>query len=148
MNKNIFLAAIVVLVLVCGFIVFKSYNYGGSQVSTSTTPPTTEPTTPSSSTNREVKEEITITFTVAGFSPSKVTLKNGGKITWVNKSRKEVKIGANPHPIHTGNIEVSGGDFTLDLTPGDQDTVVLTKVGTFGYHNHLNAGEGGTIVVK
>lgn len=137
MNKNIFIAAIVILVLIGGVALLKIYNT-----------PTTEPTTSSSSTNTEVKEEVIITYTETGFSPSEAILKNGGRITWVNKSNKEVKIGANPHPIHTGNREVSGGEFTLDLKPADQKTVVVSKVGAFGYHNHLNAAEGGTIVVK
>lgn len=139
MNKNVLVAAIVILVLAGGVILFKTYNKS-YQVPTTNTKPTTEPTTPSSLTNTEVKEETTITYTETGFSPSEVALKNGGRITWVNKSNREVKIGANPHPVHTGNREVSGGEFTLNLKPGDQKTVVVSKVGTFGYHNDLNAG--------
>lgn len=149
MNKSVFIVAVIgVFVLIGTVLWLTTYKQGSSRVPTKTTTPTIEPTNPSSSANTEAKEEVTITYTATGFSPAEVTLKNDGKITWVNKSSQEVKIGANPHPTHTGNREVSGGDFTLDLMPGNQKTVGVSKVGIFGYHNHLNAGEGGTIAVE
>lgn len=139
MNKNALMGIVaIVLVIIGGFVLLKIYNPSGYQAPAGTSKPTIEPT----------KEEVIITYTPTGFSPPEVTLKNGGKITWINKGDREVKIGANPHPIHTGNREVSGGEFTLDLQPGGQKTVVVSKVGTLGYHNHLNASEGGTIIVK
>lgn len=116
------------------------YNYNQpGQSQTQSTPQTSETTQ---------QAQTTITYSSSGFLPATVTAKSGGKITWVNKSDKQVKIGANPHPIHTGNKEVSGGEFTLDLQPGEERTVLVSKVGTFGYHNHLNASEEGTIRVE
>ncbi|MEK7536607.1 MAG: cupredoxin domain-containing protein [Patescibacteria group bacterium] len=138
MNKNFFIGlALGIFVLVGGFVLFKNYNQSSYQVLIETNIP-----------NTEITEGVSIMYTAIGFSPSEVTLKNGGKITWINKGNREIKIGVNPHPIHTGNREISGGDFTLDLMPGDQKTVVILKTGTFDYHDHLNAGEGGTIIVQ
>lgn len=124
-----------------------NYNQPGQSRTQSTTNPQVSPTTTQVSETTQ-STRVIITYSSSGFSPSTVTAKSYGKITWVNKSDRQVKIGANPHPIHTGNKEVSGGEFTLDLQPGEEKTVVVSKVGTFGYHNHLNSSEEGTIVVE
>jgi plastocyanin len=131
MNNRVLVAVIVIIILLAGgFVLFNKNN--------SVAP----------SANTKIEEEVTIAYSDAGFASSRAILKNGGKITWINKSSREVKIGADPHPIHTGNREVSGGEFTLDLKPGDQKTVSVSKVGTFGYHNHLNPSDTGEIVVQ
>ncbi len=91
---------------------------------------------------------VTITSTSSGFSPADVKIKSGGTITWVNDGDSEIQIGANPHPVHTGNKELSGGGFVLTLKAGEQATVTVEKVGSFDYHNHLNSGQGGTITVE
>ncbi|OGY25227.1 MAG: hypothetical protein A2864_02155 [Candidatus Woykebacteria bacterium RIFCSPHIGHO2_01_FULL_39_12] len=136
------------VVVVAAFILFK----GVYQPDTGSTPATTTGSTSSAvrqgspSANKE--EGVTITYSNGSFSPSEVTVNSGSKITWLNNGDQEIKIGANPHPIHTGNKEVSGGDFTLNLAPGESKSVVVTKTGSFGYHNHLNSSEGGTITVK
>lgn len=91
---------------------------------------------------------VTITHTSSGFSPADVKIKSGATITWVNDGDSEIQIGANPHPVHTGNKEVSGGGFVLTLKPGEQETVKMEKVGPFGYHDHLKASQGGTITVE
>ena len=136
------------VVVVAAFILFK----GVYQPDTGSTPATTTGSTSSavrqgsSSANKE--EGTIITYSNGNFSPSEVTVNSGDKITWVNNSDQEIQIGANPHPIHTGNKEVSGGQFVLKLDPGKQQTVTLIKTGTFGYHNHKRASEGGTITVQ
>ncbi len=91
---------------------------------------------------------VTITYTSSSFSPADVKIKSGGTITWVNDGDSEIQIGAKPHPVHTGNKEVSGGGFVLTLKPGEQATVTVEKTGTFGYHNHLNSSQGGIITVE
>lgn len=133
MNKNVFIGLAIVVVLIIGFVLFKNYNQSTKQANLI---------------NTGSKEEVIIGYTDTGFAPTKVILKNGGKITWVNRSGREVQIGADPHPLHTGNREVSGGKFTLDLKPSDQKVFSVSKVGTFGYHNHLNVSEGGMIIVE
>jgi len=145
--------AIIVLIII---VILAAGAYFFFLRSTQDKPATTTPTvtsTPSTSsaepvTEGETQSKITITFDGSGFSPSSTTVKSGGNITWVNSSSQDVEIGANPHPIHTGNKEVSGGEFTLKLTPGQSKTVTVTKVGTFGYHNHLSSSQGGSITVE
>lgn len=91
---------------------------------------------------------ITITFSNGQFSPACLEISSGTSVTWVNAGDKEIQIATNPHPIHTGNKEVSNGEFVLKLAPGEKATVTINKAGTSGYHNHLNSSAGGEIVVK
>ena len=59
------------------------------------------------STEAKVVSELTITYTDSGFSPETAIIKSGGKVTWVNKSSGDLQVGANPHPVHTGNKELT-----------------------------------------
>lgn len=92
--------------------------------------------------------EVTITYTDDGFSPAEATVSSGGKVTWINNSSKELQVGSAIHPIHSENREISGGKFTLDISPGESATVTLTKKGTWGYHAHLKPSAGGRLIVQ
>ncbi len=96
----------------------------------------------------EAKDAVTITFTDSGFSPSTVTVKSGGKITWTNNSQSAIQVASNPHPTHTDNSELTNGGYTLAVAAGASVTVTVTKTGSWGYHNHLAPSVGGTVVVK
>lgn len=83
-------------------------------------------------------DAVTVTISDKGMTPATATVKSGGKVTWTNNSSKSVQIASDPHPTHTGNQEVSGGQFVLDIAPGSSATVTLTKKGIWGVHDHLN----------
>lgn len=91
---------------------------------------------------------VTITYTDSGFSPSKANLLKGGTITWVNNSSDILEVGVNPHPSHTDDRTITNNEFVLTLQPGQSSDVVVNKTGTFGYHNHLNPDDTGTVVVQ
>ena len=82
------------------------------------------------------------------FSPPCVAISSGSKIKWINQSGSPLSLGADPHPIHSGNRELTNGEFVLDIKNGDSADVTLTKKGSFGYHNHLAPWNMGTVVVK
>lgn len=145
--RNIIIGIIVIVVIGVGFLLFRNFSQE-SGVTVVKTPTATTSATPSASAGEESESGTTITYTSSGFSPSDVTIKSGGSITWVNDGDSEIQIAANPHPIHTGNKEVSGGGFVLTLQPGEQATVTISKTGTQGYHDHLNSSQGGTITVE
>ena len=145
--RNIIIAAVVIVIIGVGYLLIQGYSKEPS-VSVVDKQPTTTSATPSAGVGEESKSTTTITYNSSGFSPSDVTIKTGGTITWVNDSDSEIQIGANPHPIHTGNKEVSGGGFVLTLAPGKQAAVTITKTGSHGYHNHLNSSQGGSITVE
>lgn len=87
-----------------------------------------------------------VTYTDTGFSPTSVTLVVGDTVRWTNVSAANyVEIASDPHPTHTeypalnlGTVNPNGG--TASLTFSDS--------GTFGYHNHLNPGHTGTVIVS
>lgn len=89
-------------------------------------------------------EQNTITLTAAGFSPGTLTINVGDKVVWINESGIDATVSSNPHPTHTDYPPLNLGSFpnggTLSLT--------FDKVGAFGYHNHLNPNQSGTIVVQ
>jgi plastocyanin len=147
--RNLLIAAIVIiLILVAGVLLWQNLR-GEEETSTPTQDrqdQTNQPATSSGSENEE--EATTITYTNNGFSPTTVTIKSGETIRWINESDRDVEIGANPHPIHTGNKEVSGGEFVLKLAPGESSTVTITKTGENKYHDHLRSAFGGTIIVE
>ena len=93
--------------------------------------------------------EIIITYqSDESFSPACVIIKPGTKVAWKNSSNAALEVGADPHPAHTGNREVSNGEFDLDVKPGEQATVTLTTVGIHGYHNHEHFSSKGVIKVE
>src|SRR3989344_4424364 len=78
------------------------------------------------------------------FSPSEAKIKKGGTVTWVNKGQNPVWPASNPHPIHT---DYPGFDASRGLANGESYSFTFDKVGSWGYHNHLNPGMRGEVKV-
>lgn len=93
-------------------------------------------------------DQPTITYADGNFSPACVTVKTGATITWVNKASQPIEVGTDPHPAHTGNREVSGGEFVLRVGGGSEATSTMTTVGSQSYHDHLRPDATGTIIVE
>lgn len=107
-----------------------------SQPSAATTSSQTSPSTET--------EQNVITLTKEGFTPKTLTVKKNTKVTFVNKSGATATVNSVPHPVHTSYPPLNLGSFQ------DGETLSLTfdKTGTYGYHNHLNPGQNGRIVVE
>ncbi len=94
-----------------------------------------------------------VTYTDSGFSPSVLTVKLGSIVTFQNKASDAMRVASNPHPTHTG-YPTRGGcvgstfDACKDIGPGTSWTFKFDIAGTWGYHNHLDPKEGGTVVVE
>jgi plastocyanin len=143
------LVAVIVLILV----VLAAGAYGltrnAKPAAVDTTTSTVEDTPDASSTAEttapaEQTSEHVITYSNSGFSPSKITLNAGDTITIKNTSSKTLDFDSDPHPVHTDDRELNIGT----VEPGETKTAKLTTKGTWGYHNHLNSTETGTIVVQ
>jgi plastocyanin len=92
---------------------------------------------------------VLITYTAGHeLTPRCVKVNSGTTIAWKNKSSGKLEVGANPHPIHTGNKEVSGGKFVLVVEPGQTGSATVSTKGTFGYHDHEYPNAVGVIVVQ
>lgn len=85
-----------------------------------------------------------VTFTSSGFTPATITIKAGDTVVWINQSGAPATVNSDPHPTHTDypplNLGTFGNGATLSLT--------FPKAGTYGYHNHLNPVQKGTVIVK
>lgn len=86
----------------------------------------------------------TIIYSNSGFSPSKITVKSGDSVAIKNTSPGDMQFDSDPHPVHTDDEELNAGA----VAPGQTVTFTVTTKGTFGYHNHLNPSDTGTIVVQ
>ncbi|MBW3569124.1 hypothetical protein KY385_03290 [Candidatus Parcubacteria bacterium] len=105
-------------------------------------------TADSSCTDMANTADVRITYTAnREFQPSCLRVKPGTVITYQNESARKLEVGANPHPLHSSNKEVSGGAYVLEVEPGGSKQVTVNETGTNGYHDHLFSDATGTIVV-
>lgn len=89
---------------------------------------------------------VTVNYTGSGFSPNTVTINAGDTVRFVNTGQTAaVWPASNPHPIHT---DAPGFDARRPLDTGGSYSFTFTRAGTFGYHNHLNLAQTGTVVVR
>ena len=86
-----------------------------------------------------------VTFDGTRFSPSSVDVLLGGKVTFKNESNKSFWPAVDPHPIHT---DLPGFDAGQSIGAGKSVTFTFSKAGEWTYHNHLNSGQRGTVVVS
>jgi plastocyanin len=132
MNNKVVLAvaALILLLITVGIVVMRHNK--SNEASTSPGPSNT------------AKSSVTISYVKGGFNPASVTVKSGGTVTIKNDSSEQLEFNSNPHPVHTDNPELNVGS----IAPGQSKTITVVKVGTWGYHNHLDPSDQGTIIVQ
>lgn len=86
-----------------------------------------------------------VSITANGFSPATITIHQGDYVMFTNKDTEPHWPASNPHPSHT---DYPGFDAKHALSPGQTYTFKFDRVGTWGYHDHLNPSTGGTVIVK
>ncbi|HSX48265.1 MAG TPA: cupredoxin domain-containing protein [Candidatus Nanoarchaeia archaeon] len=139
--KKIIIGVVVVAVLAVGaFAIKNSISKKTSDTSSQTTPPAASDQ--SSSTNQG---GMVVTYDGNSFSPTSLTIKVGDTVTFRNNSSAPMWVASNPHPSHT---DYKGFDALRSFAKGEDYTFTFTKVGTWGFHNHLSPDATGTIVVQ
>ncbi len=139
MTKSIIIGLIAIIVIGGGgYLALHKKNNNSSAASSSQTTPSSS----SSSTNQAVA--ATITYSNNGFSPSATTVQSGDSVAIKNTSSNDMQLQSNPHPIHTDDGDLNVGT----VGAGQTKTFVVTKKGTFGFHNHLNPSDTATITVQ
>lgn len=144
--KNILIIIVVLLIIGGG-----GYFLFGSRSSGEECTPETAPVLDSSEGVATASADLsfaTITFNNGEVALSCVKVFQGEEVKWVNAGDKNIQVAANPHPVHSGNKEVSNGEFVLELAPGEEKSITINKVGKVGYHDHLNSATGGVIIVE
>jgi plastocyanin len=86
-----------------------------------------------------------VKFTDNGFEPSTLTVDSDTTVEFENKSSDDFWPASNVHPTH---LLYPSFDAKKPVLPGDSYSFTFTKVGRWGYHNHLEPDVQGTIVVK
>lgn len=87
----------------------------------------------------------TISISDTGFTPAKIVVKAGTTVTFMNNGQALHRPASNPHPTHT---DLAGFDAQKGLATGESYSFTFTKVGTWGYHDHLNTSMAGSVVVQ
>jgi len=148
-GKLVIALVIVVIIAIGGFMLLsgddKKKDDSNATTGSSATP-TPSPVGESAPMPSPAAEAIAVTITYNGnsFSSSASTMKAGGKVKVVNQSNVVLDFDSDPHPVHTNNTELNVGD----IEPGQSKTFTIAKTGTWGYHNHLNARQSGSITVE
>ena len=135
MNQKVLWGIIVAIVVIGGATGIYLAMQKDAGAPSNNTSKTTDSTKPASA---------TITYSNSGFSPNSVTVKSGDTVAIKNTSSSDLQYDSDPHPVHTDDEELNVGT----VAPGQTATFTVTTKGTFGYHNHLNASDTGTIIIQ
>ena len=144
MKTGIIVTGLVAAALVIGGFIIINNKSDNNQTSTTNTTNKQPETATNTSETQTPQSASPITYANSGFTPSSLTVKAGDSVTIKNNSDGPIQIQSNPHPIHNDNDELNVGL----IQAGKTSTFTVTKTGTFGYHNHLNSSETGTIIVQ
>lgn len=101
---------------------------------------------------------VTVTFNDTGYVPAEVTVKKGQTVNFKNESAIATWPASAMHPTHTvypgSDIQKCGTDAAVGifdacggLNTGESWSFQFNETGIWKYHDHLNAGKFGTIIV-
>lgn len=133
MNKTSLVILIIVLLTAFGALAW----YRESHPHAPLTPPGVASAAPSGAT--------VVTLTDDGFQPSEITIHAGQTVTFRTTSGKPFWPASDPHPSHTNYPEFDPKD---PIAPDAVWSFAFTKIGTWGYHDHLAPYFTGTIHVE
>lgn len=88
-------------------------------------------------------ESVTISFTDQGFSPRSITVKQGTTVVIKNDSSRDVQFSSDDHPAHRDNPEMN----LSPLAPGESSSYFANTVGTWGFHDHIDESQTGSVTV-
>lgn len=146
MNKNVLISVVgLIALIVLGFVVYSMTRPSESPETVESVPAAQSDSidAPQVADSELTAETATITYTDQGFSPSSLTVKAGATIRVVNNASDALEFSSDNHPTHLNNSELN-----MDvLNTGETGTFTVTKTGEYGFHDHLNASNEGTLTV-
>ncbi len=100
-----------------------------------------------------------VTYTDGGYTPNTLRVKAGATVTFKNMSSQSMWTASAVHPSHSvysgtpldehcPDTRGIAFDACTGTPPGSSWSFTFMKVGTWKYHNHLSAGDTGTIIVE
>lgn len=145
--------AIIVVIAGVGWYVYANSGAGAALNTQTTTQNPNTNVTPSTA-----AKTVTVLYGPNGFSPSTITINAGDTVTFTNNGGDEMWVASDPHPTHEGYDGTTlaqhcaagyTGPVPFDqCAAGTTYSFMFTKVGTWGYHNHGNHTDTGTIIVQ
>lgn len=146
MNKTgkILLALAVVVVVAVGAVLFANMYKQPAANDSSGNDTNTESQNSSETSQPATEPAVTITYDGTSFSLSSNSVKAGETVKVVNNSSKELDFDSDPHPVHTDNSELNAGP----IDAGKSKSFVLNTKGTWGFHNHLDSSQRGSLTVE
>lgn len=91
-----------------------------------------------------VMGKVSVSYGASGFAPNTVTVKIGTTVVWTNQSQGGMWVASAVHPTHQ---LLPGFDQLRSVAIGGTYEYTFVKVGTWKYHNHVQASDTGTVVV-
>ena len=88
--------------------------------------------------------EIRVSITDEGFSPSTITVTKDTKVVWVNDTAAPHKVGANPYP-DASSLPGLKSDV---IAPGESYGYTFKDAGTFNYADYTAPTVGGSVQVR
>ncbi len=153
---------ILVAVVVVGMGTLLVFRDGTNTIETQTGLDSSSSSSSGSSSGEGVMEEppsmeimkVTVTITDEGYDPKEITIQKGQAVTWVNNSSKPVWTASAQHPTHTAypektDVDCLGSAFDAckGIPSGESWSFTFNEVGSWGYHDHLNARHDGKVIV-
>ncbi|HIH15474.1 MAG: Plastocyanin [archaeon GW2011_AR17] len=161
MKKNLQL----ILFLGVALFILSACTQQVSETTTEETDTGTEPTITVESSEEETsretddttpsvpEEDNVIQITSSGFSPSILTVSAGTTVTFIIMDEGTYWPASASHPSHTvypttGGCIGSTFDACKGLAQGESFDFTFNEAGEWKYHDHLNPGRTGTIIVE
>lgn len=158
---GIFVVAIILIaILSFTFIKNDSNLYQTEQIEEIKIEPVIEQEEPISQPPLEIaQQEYTIEVTGTGFNPKTIEINKGDKVNFVNVGTSSIWPATAVHPSHRAypgsNINKCNTDeenLTFDacriINAGESYSFTFNEIGAWRYHNHLDTGKTGTIIVN
>lgn len=144
-----------VLAVVLGVVLLAAACNNNSPVPTDNTaqPETQAPVNNDTNTGAEVDVDVVvpptpavvkISMTAKGFEPSKVSVKKGTTVTFVNNDSISHWPASAPHPTHTIYPQL---DSKTGIAAGASWSFTFDKVGEWKFHDHLTPTMFGSVTV-
>ncbi|MDQ3123383.1 MAG: cupredoxin domain-containing protein [bacterium] len=145
MKKSGAVVVIIALIFVGVIVALQLGNKEAAAPSQNPTDTTQDQATQDGSTMGTDEPLTTITYTEEGFAEQdNVRVKSGVQVRISNKSSRTLDFASDDHPSHQLNSELNVGE----ISPGEEETVILNTKGEWGFHNHLQSTHEGTITVE
>jgi len=91
------------------------------------------------------RSEVTIEIREEGFTPERLRIDRGTRITFITKRDRQFWPASNPHPSHSFYY---GFDPREPIEPDSSWSFIADEPGVWGYHDHIRSYYAGTLYVE